>query len=124
VLAKTLYEALFNWLVKRINATLAPPRSSPPTTTTTTTSFKFVGVLDIFGFEIFKANSFEQLCINYANERLQQLFNSYIFQQEQEEYRAEGIDWITIGFNNNNECVELLEKVQPSAYTELLLRSL
>jgi len=54
-----------------------------------------------------------QLCINYANEKLQQLFNQHIFQQEQDEYEAEGIDWITIEFNNNRECVELLEKVRP-----------
>ena len=53
-----------------------------------------------------------QLCINYANEKLQQLFNQHIFQQEQDEYEAEGIDWITIAFNNNRECVELLEKVR------------
>ncbi len=53
-----------------------------------------------------------QLCINYANEKLQQLFNQHIFQQEQDEYEAEGIDWITIEFNNNRECVELLEKVR------------
>jgi myosin heavy subunit len=52
------------------------------------------------------------LCINYANEKLQQLFNQHIFQQEQDEYEAEGIDWITIEFNNNHECVELLEKVR------------
>ncbi|KAK7795620.1 hypothetical protein U0070_010075, partial [Myodes glareolus] len=82
-LAKSVYEKMFNWMVTRINATLETkqPRQY------------FIGVLDIAGFEIFDFNSFEQLCINFTNEKLQQFFNHHMFVLEQEEYKKEGIEW-------------------------------
>ena len=88
-LAKSLYERLFKWLVGRINKSLNRSKRG---------SASFIGILDIFGFEIFQLNSFEQLCINYTNEKLQQLFNHTMFILEQEEYQREGIDWKFIDF--------------------------
>ena len=78
-----MYGKLFDWLVRQLNATMYS--KSPKTT--------IIGVLDIFGFEIFKTNSFEQLCINYCNEKLQQHFNNHVFKEEQRCYMAEGIDF-------------------------------
>ena len=75
-LAKTLYSRLFDWLVAKINESIGQDAESDT----------FIGVLDIYGFESFKTNSFEQFCINLANEKLQQHFNQHVFKQEQEEY--------------------------------------
>uniref|UniRef100_A0A0L8H7J6 Myosin motor domain-containing protein n=1 Tax=Octopus bimaculoides TaxID=37653 RepID=A0A0L8H7J6_OCTBM len=100
-LAKSLYDRMFNWLVKRVNHTLD---------TKTKRQF-FIGVLDIAGFEIFDFNSFEQLCINYTNERLQQFFNHHMFVLEQEEYKKEGIVWEFIDFGLDLQaCIDLIEK--------------
>ena len=99
-LAKTVYERLFSWLLARTNRILS---SRQPASA-------FVGILDIFGFEIFELNSFEQMCINYANEKLQNLFNHHIFVMEMEQYAAEGVDVSAIAFINNQACVDLLEK--------------
>eukprot|EP00800_Vazella_pourtalesii_P021271 TRINITY_DN7830_c0_g1_i1.p1 TRINITY_DN7830_c0_g1~~TRINITY_DN7830_c0_g1_i1.p1 ORF type:complete len:1974 (-),score=571.80 TRINITY_DN7830_c0_g1_i1:235-6156(-) len=100
-LAKALYERLFKWIVYRINRSLSQ----------ITHGFHFIGILDIAGFEIFKLNSFEQLCINYTNEKLQQLFNHTMFVLEQEEYRLEGIEWNFIDFGLDLQpCIDLIER--------------
>eukprot|EP01133_Synstelium_polycarpum_P014767 gene14767-17449_t len=98
--AKALYGNVFNWLVTFINSRIHKPQ---PNTT-------FIGVLDIFGFENFTKNSFEQFCINFANEKLQQHFNQHIFKLEQEEYEKEKINWSKITYNDNQECLDLIEK--------------
>lgn len=90
-LAKCIYSSLFDWLVDRINASLADNRKCSSS----------ISILDIYGFESFQNNSFEQLCINYANERLQQLFNQHLFKLEQDEYTAEEIDWTEVKFEDN-----------------------
>ncbi|KFP01413.1 Myosin heavy chain, skeletal muscle, adult [Calypte anna] len=100
-LAKALYERMFLWMVVRINQQLdtKQPRQY------------FIGVLDIAGFEIFDFNSFEQLCINFTNEKLQQFFNHHMFVLEQEEYKKEGIEWTFIDFGMDlAACIELIEK--------------
>jgi len=101
-LAKANYERLFRWLVDRINRSLDR---------TMRQGSNFIGILDIAGFEIFELNSFEQLCINYTNEKLQQLFNHTMFILEQEEYRREGIDWKFIDFGLDLQpCINLIER--------------
>uniref|UniRef100_A0A3P8VRH8 Myosin, heavy chain 7B, cardiac muscle, beta a n=1 Tax=Cynoglossus semilaevis TaxID=244447 RepID=A0A3P8VRH8_CYNSE len=100
-LAKATYDRMFKWLVGRINRTLytSLPRQY------------FIGVLDIAGFEIFELNSFEQLCINFTNEKLQQFFNHHMFVLEQEEYKREGIEWTFIDFGLDLQpCIDLIEK--------------
>ncbi|KAL3877462.1 hypothetical protein ACJMK2_035164 [Sinanodonta woodiana] len=100
-LAKSLYDRMFGWLVRRVNKTLDTKNKRN----------YFIGVLDIAGFEIFDFNSFEQLCINYTNERLQQFFNHHMFILEQEEYKKEGIQWEFIDFGMDLQaCIELIEK--------------
>lgn len=101
-LCKALYNRIFNWLVARINQEI---KSSLPEEGTTV-----IGLLDIYGFEIFDHNSFEQLCINYCNEKLQQLFIELTLKSEQEEYIREGIQWNSIEYFNNNVICELIEK--------------
>ncbi|KAJ3023781.1 UNVERIFIED_CONTAM: Myosin type-2 heavy chain 1 [Siphonaria sp. JEL0065] len=98
--AKFIYSMLFDWLVKVVNKNLARDEDPNPT---------FIGVLDIYGFEHFKKNSFEQFCINYANEKLQQEFNQHVFKLEQEEYVKEKIAWSFIDFNDNQPCIDLIE---------------
>ena len=100
-LAKAIYAALFDWIVRRINSTLS---------VTAERSDKFIGILDIFGFEEMPTNGFEQLLINFTNEKLQQLFNLAVFQEEAEEYEREQIQWDRTEFPDNNPCIELVEK--------------
>ncbi|XP_061588850.1 myosin-7-like [Cololabis saira] len=100
-LSKSVYEKMFLWMVVRINQSLETnkPRQY------------FIGVLDIAGFEIFDFNTFEQLCINFTNEKLQQFFNHHMFVLEQEEYKKEGIQWTFIDFGMDLQaCIDLIEK--------------
>ena len=100
-LAKAIYSRLFDWLVTTINLQLKPDIPEDVRAD--------VGVLDIFGFECFQNNSFEQLCINYTNETLQQQFNKFVFELEQEEYKLEAIEWDAVDFPSNQDCLELIE---------------
>jgi myosin-5 len=100
--AKFIYSSLFDWLVERTNESLATEEVLSQAQT-------FIGVLDIYGFEHFAKNSFEQFCINYANEKLQQEFNAHVFKLEQEEYLREQIDWTFIDFADNQPCIDLIE---------------
>ena len=103
-LCKSLYERAFLWIVKKLNRVLASP-----------TEANFIGVLDIAGFEIFENNSFEQLCINYTNEKLQQFFNNHMFKLEQEEYEREKITWTYIDFGLDSvQTIELIDKKDSS----------
>jgi myosin-5 len=101
--AKYIYSALFDWLVAFINQDLCPPEVASQVKS-------FIGVLDIYGFEHFEKNSFEQFCINYANEKLQQEFNQHVFKLEQEEYINEKIEWSFIEFSDNQPCIDLIEQ--------------
>ncbi|KAF7187022.1 Myosin-2 [Pseudocercospora fuligena] len=100
--AKYIYSSLFDWLVETMNTFLAPQEILEQ-------MHSFIGVLDIYGFEHFAKNSFEQFCINYANEKLQQEFNQHVFKLEQEEYLREQIDWKFIDFSDNQPCIDLIE---------------
>uniref|UniRef100_A0A3B3V095 Myosin IXA n=1 Tax=Poecilia latipinna TaxID=48699 RepID=A0A3B3V095_9TELE len=113
-MAKSLYSALFDWIVFRINHALLNNKDLVETT-----KILSIGVLDIFGFEDYENNSFEQFCINFANERLQHYFNQHIFKLEQEEYRAEGISWRNIDYIDNTGCIGLISK-KPTALFHLL----
>uniref|UniRef100_A0A674DPW2 Myosin-7 n=1 Tax=Salmo trutta TaxID=8032 RepID=A0A674DPW2_SALTR len=100
-LSKAVYEKMFMWMVVRINQSLETKQARQ----------YFIGVLDIAGFEIFDYNTFEQLCINFTNEKLQQFFNHHMFVLEQEEYKKEGIEWEFIDFGMDLQaCIDLIEK--------------
>uniref|UniRef100_A0A3P8P4V1 Myosin VC n=1 Tax=Astatotilapia calliptera TaxID=8154 RepID=A0A3P8P4V1_ASTCA len=98
-LAKHIYAHLFDCIINRINTALQVPGKQ----------HAFIGVLDIYGFETFDINSFEQFCINYANEKLQQQFNLHVFKLEQEEYMKEDIPWTLIDFYDNQPVIDLIE---------------
>uniref|UniRef100_A0A8C4I6X1 Myosin IHb n=2 Tax=Dicentrarchus labrax TaxID=13489 RepID=A0A8C4I6X1_DICLA len=100
-LAKAIYGRTFNWLVNKINESLANKDSSRKTV---------IGLLDIYGFEVFNVNSFEQFCINYCNEKLQQLFIQLTLKSEQEEYEMEGIEWEPVPYFNNKIICDLVEE--------------
>jgi len=100
-LAKTVYSRLFDWIVDKINSSIGQDPDAK----------SLIGVLDIYGFESFKINSFEQLCINLTNEKLQQHFNQHVFKMEQEEYTREEINWSYVEFVDNQDVLDLIEKV-------------
>lgn len=100
-LAKFIYVRLFDWLVERINSSLHVGKRHVG---------RSISILDIYGFESLQKNSFEQMCINYANERLQQHCNRHLLKLEQEDYELDGIDWTNVDFEDNQECLDLFEK--------------
>nr|AHX26704.1 chitin synthase [Owenia fusiformis] len=100
-LAKAVYQRLFGWLVRQINIQLKPKVDLRPGLITS------IGILDMSGFENFKTNRFEQLCINVANEQLQYFFNEHIFSQEQRAYEGDGIDWTRLKYENNGPLLDL-----------------
>ncbi|CAM0877745.1 unnamed protein product [Alopecurus aequalis] len=108
-LSRIVYSRLFDWLVNTINSIIGQDPESKI----------LIGVLDIYGFESFKTNSFEQFCINLTNEKLQQHFNQHVFKMEQEEYTKEEIDWSYIQFVDNQEILDLIEK-KPGGIIALL----
>lgn len=100
-LAKFIYANLFDWIVDQMNRNLAMDNEQ---------TCRSINILDIYGFESLKRNSFEQLIINYANERLQQHVNRHLLKLEQEEYELDGVDWSKVDFEDNQECLDLFEK--------------
>jgi myosin-5 len=98
-LSKTIYSRMFDWLVERINTSIGQDPNAA----------NLIGVLDIYGFEQFKENDFEQFCINLANEKLQQHFNQHVFKMEQAEYEREAIEWSYIEFVDNQDVLDLIE---------------
>ena len=105
-LAREIYGNVFLWLVKEINAATCAEDNYKDGSMT---SFGIIGLLDIFGFESFAVNRFEQLCINYANEKLQQKFTEDIFRSVQEEYEEEGIALAEIWYDDNTDVLDLIE---------------
>ncbi|EFA81458.1 myosin ID heavy chain [Heterostelium album PN500] len=110
-LAKALYSRLFDWIVGRVNIALGYKHNS---------SSLMIGILDIYGFEIFEKNGFEQMVINYVNERLQQIFIELTLKTEQEEYFAEGIQWEQIDYFNNKICCDLIDAKKPAGILTVL----
>lgn len=98
-IATQLYQICFNFVIDKINHILNPNN----------TDYKFIGLLDIFGFEIFEYNNFEQLCINYTNEKLQNYHNFIIFQNEQELYKKEGINWKIVDYKDNTNIINIFD---------------
>ena len=103
-LGKFVYSKLFDWLIKKVNKSVAPDMDELPNNPRT------IGILDIFGFEIFVENTFEQLCINYANEKLQQFFNQHTFKLEEKIYTEEGIKFDKVPYIDNQPVLDLIEK--------------
>ncbi|KAM9844841.1 unconventional myosin-IXb isoform 2-T3 [Aulostomus maculatus] len=104
-MAKSLYSALFDWIILHINHALLNRRDMEESV-----SCLSIGVLDMFGFENLQTNSFEQLCINYTNEKLQYYINQHIFKLQQEDYVAEGISWNNIDYADNSNCIQLISE--------------
>merc|ERR1711963_1286065 len=101
-IGRKIYETLFNFIVNKCNVTLIDP---------TMKKVQYIGCLDIAGFEIFEYNGFEQICINFCNEKLQQFFNQHMFVLEQEEYVREGINWANVDFGMDlQKCIDMFEK--------------
>lgn len=111
-IAKYIYERVFQMIVAEVNKGICGEEIIYD---------RYIGLLDIFGFEIFDKNSFEQICINYTNERLQELFNNHIFRLEQAEYVKEGVEWKAIDFPDNLECLKVLDKLFTMTTEECLI---
>lgn len=111
-IAKYIYERVFQMIVAEVNKGICGKDIIYD---------RYIGLLDIFGFEIFDKNSFEQICINYTNERLQDLFNNHIFRLEQAEYLKEGVEWRAIDFPDNLECLKVLDKMFTMTTEECLI---
>ncbi|XP_070699771.1 unconventional myosin-XIX [Pempheris klunzingeri] len=109
-LAKVIYAQLFEWLVTFINNSICADKS---------TWCNFIGVLDVYGFECFHINNLEQLCINYANEKLQQHFVAHYLRAQQEEYVSEGLQWSFIKYQDNQSCLDLMEGSPVSVFSLL-----
>ena len=105
-LMKATYGAAFDFIVTKVNESISAQQTEPQASGTCAS----IGVLDIFGFETFQTNNFEQICINYTNEALQQQFNKYVFKLEQNEYEREGILWKFISFPDNQEVLDLIDR--------------
>lgn len=115
-IAKAVYAKMFDYIVGKVNKAI---NNKDEMSKHDKDKIRKIGLLDIFGFENFENNSFEQLCINYANERLQQFFNNHIFKLEQEEYKKEGIDWSQVDFIDNKSIIELIDENKLSIFTIL-----
>lgn len=111
-LAKAVYDRMFSWLVARLNSSLQPKEHRKN---------NVMGILDIYGFEIFKKNSFEQFCINFCNEKLQQLFIQLTLKSEQEEYLREGIEWEPVQYFNNKVICDLIEEKHKGTFPNEVL---
>jgi myosin heavy subunit len=112
-ISKALYSKLFDYIVYKVNKAIA---NKEEMNKVKSSNVHKIGILDIFGFENFEHNSFEQLCINYANERLQQYFNNHIFKLEQQTYKKEGIDWTQVEFVDNKNIIELIDNGKISIF--------
>eukprot|EP01064_Diplonema_japonicum_P005852 TRINITY_DN1386_c0_g1_i1.p1 TRINITY_DN1386_c0_g1~~TRINITY_DN1386_c0_g1_i1.p1 ORF type:complete len:1032 (+),score=371.81 TRINITY_DN1386_c0_g1_i1:48-3143(+) len=112
-LSKGLYSGVFDWLVGKLNTVIAPDSRSKQK------NLRYIGLLDIFGFENFKINSFEQFCINYTNESLQNHYNKYTFVQDKEECDAEGIKCPIVNYPDNGPCLEMLQKDKGGVMAQL-----
>jgi len=113
-ISKTIYAKVFDYILRKINFAISNSEEMK-----NKKNVLKIGLLDIFGFENFQLNSFEQLCINYANERLQQYFNNHIFKIEQEEYQKESIDYTSVEFHDNKEIIELIDANKNSIFSYL-----
>ncbi|XP_006641060.2 unconventional myosin-XIX [Lepisosteus oculatus] len=109
-LAKVIYAHIFDWIVAFINQSICADSSS---------WCNFIGLLDVYGFECFHQNNLEQLCINYANEKLQQHFVAHYLKAQQEEYAAEGLEWSFISYQDNQSGLDLIEGPPPSVFSLL-----
>ena len=108
-LVKIMYSRLFAFLVGRINRTTHKPQLSR----------RYIGLLDVYGFEWFEVNSFEQLCINFANEKLQQFFLATVFESEEQQYKDEGVPWSPIPYSDNMATITSIENGTNGLYTLL-----
>ncbi len=116
-ISKLVYTKMFEWIIKKINGAIS--NTDKEREIKEKSQILKIGILDIFGFEIFEVNSFEQLCINYANERLQQFFNNSIFNLEEDEYIKENIVWSKLNFQDNKPIIELIDHPSNSIFSHL-----